>query len=52
MSQLDLLTMNIEKYRKQLTNLINKNDALTDKKIVEVSQELDKHIFLYYELAR
>lgn len=51
MSQLSLITIKIEKYRTQLANLINKKDALTDKEIVKVSQELDKHIYSYYELV-
>jgi hypothetical protein len=49
---MELITIKIEKCRKKLAKLINENPTLTNKEIVKVSQQLDEHIYLYYESAK
>lgn len=44
---ISILTEKIEKLRTMLYNLINSNKQLTDNKIVDCSQELDKLLSEY-----
>lgn len=43
------ITMNIEKYRSYLINLISSKKGLTDFEILKASENLDRHLNIYHK---
>ncbi|WP_242620504.1 aspartyl-phosphate phosphatase Spo0E family protein [Senegalia massiliensis] len=52
MENLESIEEKIELLRNQMHNLLHKNSSLNIKEIVDISQELDEILNLYYKIKK